>query len=299
MSFSSDVKNELLNVPASDCCALAQNYALLLFGRAFSDSSLSLMTENPGVANAYMEAIYALSGHYCTLDESDAGNFRISTEDPELIAAIMKATGHSAGNPKRRLNFAVLQNECCFAAFVRGAFLSCGTVTDPEKEYHLEFSVPTKGLADDFMKLFDEFDPVPKITVRQGSYIIYFKNSSDIEDVLSIMGATENSMQLMGTKMYKDIRNRVNRKVNFENANLARTIAAATKQYEAIRVIIEHAGLDYLPEELRPLAKLRYENRELSNAEIAKLLPESITVSGINHRFQRIMRIADEITDKR
>ena len=196
---------------------------------------------------------------------------------------------------KRRVNFANITDNCCFAAFIRGAFLACGTVTNPEKEYHLEFSVSSKNLCDDIIKIFNEYDPVPKVTQRSGSYTAYFKNSTDIEDVLSIMGATENSLAFMGTKVYKDIRNTVNRKVNFENANLARTIAAATKQYEAIAYIKEKRGFDSLPAELQEIAKLRYEDRELSNAEIARLLSGSITVSGVNHRFKRLIKIAEDL----
>ena len=124
---------------------------------------------------------------------------------------------------------------------------------------------------------------------------MYFKNSTDIEDVLAIIGATENSLAFMQAKIVKDIRNTVNRKVNFESANLARTIAAATKQYEAIAKIKEKTGFDSLPSELREIARLRYENRELSNSEIAAMLSQPLTVSGANHRFKKLMKIAEEL----
>lgn len=295
MSFSSEVKTELLNIETPPCCKLAQSYGLLLFGRAFSDSELSILTENAAIADAYCEAVEFLSGVSVSSQDTSGGKHKVFVDDKKITAAVFKKLGLDNTKTGRRINFANFQNPCCIAAFIRGAFLACGTVTDPEKEYHLEFSVSTKGLSEDLVKLFDEYEPVPKITLRSGAYTVYFKNSTDIEDVLTIIGATENSLQFMGTKMLKDIRNTINRKVNFENANLARTVAAATKQYNAIAFIKEKAGFDSLPPELREIAKLRYEDRELSNSEIAKMLPESISVSGVNHRFKRLLKIAEDL----
>lgn len=295
MSFSSEVKTELLNIENQPCCKLAQSYGLLLFGRAFSVAEFSILTENSAIAEAYCDAVKFLSGFSVKSIETSGGKHKVYIDDKNIINAVFEKLGITGSAIKRRINFANFQGSCCFAAFIRGAFLSCGTITNPEKEYHLELSVSAKGLCEDLIKMFDEYDPVPKMTQRSGSYTIYFKNSTDIEDVLAIMGATENSLQFMGAKVFKDIRNTVNRKVNFENANLARTIAAASKQYDAIAYIKEKAGFDALPPELREIAKLRYEDRELSNAEIAKMLSESITVSGVNHRFKRLIKIAEEM----
>lgn len=294
MSFSSEVKAELLNIENTPCCKHAENYALMLFGRAFSADGLSILTENKAVADAYCKAAHYFSETAFSPEETSGGKYKVTITDRGALDKIFSALGYSS-NPKRRVNFANFQDSCCFSAFIRGAFLACGTVTNPEKEYHFEFSVSTKGLCEDLIKIFDEYDPSPKITQRGGSYTVYLKNSTDIEDVLSIMGATENSLQFMGAKVFKDIRNTVNRKVNFENANLARTIAAAGKQYEAIAFIKEKVGFDSLPPELREIAKLRYEDRELSNSEISKILSESITVSGVNHRFKRLIKIAEEL----
>lgn len=295
MSFSSEVKKELLNIEYSPCCKHARNYGLLLFGRAFSANELSLLTENEDIAAAYCNAVSYFANCVIIPQKTDGGKYKISITDKKIIDTVFDKLGITGFASKRKINLANLSEECCFSAFICGAFLACGTVTNPEKEYHLEFSVASKALSEDFIKIFDEYDPVPKMTQRNGSYTVYFKNSSDIEDVLSIMGATENSLAFMGTKVYKDIRNTVNRKVNFENANIARTISAATKQYEAILLIQEKIGLDSLQPELRELAKIRLEDRFLSNSEIAKMLPESLTVSGVNHRFKRIMKIAEDL----
>ena len=212
-----------------------------------------------------------------------------------MLTKIFTRLGLSDSPLKKRVNFANIAEPCCYSAFLRGVFLACGTVTDPEKEYHLEFSVSSKGLADDLIHVFDEFEPTPKVTQRGGSYTVYFKSSADIEDVLALMGATEKSMMYMHAKLVKDIRNTVNRKVNFDQANIARTIAAATKQYEAIAKIKEKIGFDALPPELREIAQLRYNDRESSNSEIAAMLSKPLTVSGVNHRFQKLIKIAGEL----
>lgn len=295
MSFSSEVKKELLTHEYTPCCNHARNYGLLLFGRSFSSDELSLLTENEDIANVYCEAVTYFSGKVITPTKTDGGKFKVSVKDKQIISTVFDKLAISSSPVKRKVNLANLAEPCCFSSFISGAFLSCGTVTDPQKEYHLEFSVASKTLAEDLVKIFDEYEPVPKITQRSGSYTVYFKNSTDIEDVLSIIGATESSLAFMGTKVYKDIRNTVNRKVNFESANLARTIAAATKQYEAIVTVKNKIGLDALPEELREIAQLRLEDRQLSNSEISKMLSESLTVSGVNHRFKRIIKIAEEL----
>lgn len=299
MSFSSDVKKELITVENTPCCDIAQSYGLLLFGRAFSKTEISILTENSDVASVYAKAISILSGTSPDISISDAGNFSVNVTDRKVISTILENLGLGDGTLKKRVNFAVLGSECCFSAFIRGAFLACGTVTDPAKEYHLEFSSSSRALCEDLIKIFDETDIEPKCTVRNGSYVVYIKKSSEIEDTLSFMGATESSMSLMGAKMYKDVRNTVNRRVNFENANLARSANAAAKQYEAICYIRDNAGLDSLPKELRSTAEARLNAPELSSAEIARMLPEKISVSGINHRFRRIADTADRLRENK
>ncbi len=295
MSFSADVKNELLGVQQNDCCRLASDYAFLLFGRAFSGKEISILTENEAIAYVFCDAVKHLSGTEIFPEKTEGKKFRVSVTDKAVLTKIFTKLGLSDTAVKKRINFANISEPCCNSAFLRGVFLACGTVTAPEKEYHLEFSVSSKGLTDDLIHIFDEFDPKPKVTQRGGSYTVYFKSSADIEDVLAIMGATENSMMYMHAKLVKDIRNTVNRKVNFDQANIARTIAAATKQYEAIAKIKEKIGFDALPPELREIARLRYNDRESSNSEIASMLSKPLTVSGVNHRFQKLIKIAGEL----
>ena len=306
MSFSSEVKKELTAIENSPCCIIAQSYGLLLFGRAFSKHEISILTENSDVAAAYAKAVSILSGISPDISVSDAGNFSVTVTDTKTINTIFENLGIAGATVKRRINFANIHDDCCFAAFMRGAFLSGGTVTDPSKEYHLEFSCPSKGLCDDLIKIFDETgeqtedaSPItPKSTLRNGSNIVYLKKSGEIEDTLSFMGATESSMELMGAKMYKDVRNTVNRRVNFDNANIARSANAAAKQYEAICIIRDRIGLDKLSDDLRLTAEARLDGMELSSAEIAAKLPGNLSVSGVNHRFKKLITMADKIKEQ-
>ncbi len=297
MSFSRDVKTELLSSELSPCCKHARSYGLLLFGRAFSENEISLLTENEDIALYYCDAISFLTEQKITPVQTDGGKYKVSVQDKKILSEIFKKFGNDCDKIKKRVNFANLQNPCCFNAFLSGVFLSCGTVTDPEKEYHLEFAVSTKGLCDDLAKIFDEFEPSPKVTQRGGSYTVYFKNSTDIEDILAIIGAGNHSMLYMNTKIEKEVINNVNRQVNCDKANLIRTIKAAGKQSDAINLIIEKNKFESLPPELKEIAQLRLKNPELSNSEIAKLLPQKLTVSGVNHRFKKLIKIAEDIIE--
>lgn len=181
---------------------------------------------------------------------------------------------------------------------LRGAFLTCGTVNNPSKGYHLEFVVPYTNLSRDLERFIadcDELSVSPKRITRNSTQVIYFKDSESIEDILAAMGAVNSCLELMGVKMYKDMRNNVNRKLNFENANLDKTIDAATKQIEAIEHIKKTVGLSYLSDELRELAVLRTDNPDMSLRELGESLKSPLSRSGVNHRLKKLCSIADEI----
>lgn len=295
MSFSNDVKNEILSVERQECCKLSLAYGLLLFGRSFSSSSLSFLTENREAALAYCEAVTLLSGEKTEPAVTDGGNYKVDVTSKKTIEACLEKNGSNDRIVRRRINFANFHDSCCFASFTAGAFLASGTVTDPEKEYHLEFSSSSRQLCADLIKLFQEFDIVPGFTARGSGFIVYIKNSSEIEDILALMGATENSMSLMGTKMFKDVRNKVNRRVNFENANIKRSAAAASKQYDAIRELKNSGRYDKLPQELKQVGDIRWENIEMSTSEIAKAVPGGLSVSGAGHRLKKLISLAEEL----
>lgn len=295
-SFSAEVKTEALSRENRPCCEAAENAALLLFGREFSLSRLSLLTENPAVAEVYAGAIRFFSGCAPEITRTDGGNYRVETDDRRVAQAVVEEVSAADAGGQKRIRTGPLRETCCRMSFLRGAFLVCGTVTDPEKEYHLEFSCPSKGLAEDLAALIDGFGLPPKTVNRNGTWVVYLKNSDDIVDMLSTIGATEHAMQMVHAMMVKNVRNTVNRKVNFENANMERAAQASKRQYDAICLLRDTRGLDSLPDNLRAIARLRLENREAGTAEIARTL--ALTISGANHRFQRLMRLAEEEKEK-
>ena len=295
MSYASQVKSELLQIENEACCEVSLARGLLLFGRECSPASISILTENGEIAAAYARAARLFCGHTPDIHVSESGNFKVVIDNRGETDAILGEVLMRGLNQKKQLTIGTIDRECCRAAFIRGAFLASGTVTDPDREYHLEFSCPSGNLAQELQALIRTFEIEMKLTRRGGATILYLKKSGDIEDLLMHMGASESSMMLMGSKMYKDVRNTVNRRVNFENANIARSIAAAGKQLDAIERIEKHGGLAQLTPELRELAELRIENPDLSTGEIGKLLSEPLTLSGVNHRFKKLIRIAEDI----
>ena len=295
MSYASQVKSELLQIENEACCEVSLARGLLLFGRECSPASISMLTENGEIAAAYARAARLFCGHTPDIHVSESGNFKVVIDNRGETDAILGEVLMRGLNQKKQLTIGTIDRECCRAAFIRGAFLASGTVTDPDREYHLEFSCPSGNLAQELQALIRTFEIEMKLTRRGGANILYLKKSGDIEDLLMHMGASESSMMLMGSKMYKDVRNTVNRRVNFENANIARSIAAAGKQLDAIERIEKHGGLAQLTPELRELAELRIENPDLSTGEIGKLLSEPLTLSGVNHRFKKLIRIAEDI----
>ena len=297
MSFSADVKNELLSFEIeNECCLHAFAYGMMLFSRAFSYYDISLMTEHSGVAEKYCELMRTVCKVTPKLTKSDAGKFKIEVQTQAERTKILKTFGYENKGGTLRLNWSNISDECCKTAFLKGAFLTCGTVNDPNKNYHFEFVVPYLNLSKDlklFISDYDELNVLPKTITRNSTYVIYFKDSESIEELLAAMGATNSALELMGVKMYKDVRNNVNRKLNFESANLDKTIDAAGRQVDAIRFIKNKVGLDYLNDELKELAKLRLENPEISLRELGGLLTKPIPRSGLNHRLKRICDIAE------
>lgn len=299
MSFSAEVKNEILSAETeNECCCHAFAYGMMLFSRAFSSFDISILTEHGGIAEKYCEVVKNICGVTPELLKSDAGKYKVEVKTQEERNKVLEAFGYDKKTGALRLNWSNITDECCKNAFLRGAFLSCGTVNDPKKGYHLEFVVPYMNLSRDlthFITDYDELSIEPKTVRRNSNYVIYFKDSESIEDLLTVMGAVNSCLELMGVKMYKDMRNNVNRKLNFESANFDKTIDAAARQIDAIEHIKSTVGLSYLSDELREIAVLRTENPDMSLRELGSSLSSPISRSGVNHRLQKICDIAQSI----
>ena len=295
MSFSSDVKSEISKTEnISSCCFHAQVYGLVLFAH-FSKYNLSITSENSDVFELYLSYLKDYCGVNPTISNTGTKKLTAYLKTDDEKSKVFDKFGHSLTETSLRINRANISEECCQSAFLRGAFLACGTVTDPERGYHLEFVVPYKRLCMDFMKFMDELGLKPKYIIRKGNHIIYFKDSESIEDILAIIGAQSASLHIMGIKIEKDVKNTVNRRLNFEISNINKTVNAAKQQVEAIELIEKTMGISALPDNLQELARLRLDNPEASLSELKKLLDEPITRSGINHRLSRIVKIAEKI----
>lgn len=303
MSFASDAKRELCKaLPAGTCCQTALAYGMLLFARSFSPLGISLTTENRAVSELFVRQIASMGYMVDTaaaLVRKKGKNalFTVSVPDEDQRIRLLQCFGHTGSELNLRINRANLENECCVSAFLRGAFLTCGTVTDPNKDYHLEFAVPHHKLARDLATLLSEAEGMrlePGMVNRKGAYVVYLKGSESITDLLAFLGANNAAMDLMQVKMLKEVRNYVNRTTNFQTANISKTASAAARQLEAIQRIQEKQGLDSLPEELRELAKLRLEYPEMSLRELGEALSEPISRSGVNHRLNRLIELAED-----
>ncbi|MDD6022349.1 MAG: DNA-binding protein WhiA [Oscillospiraceae bacterium] len=302
MSFSANVKKELMSVETeSPCCIKSLAYGMLLFGRSFNHHSISMMTDNAEVAEAYRKAVKAATGVTVDLSETPSGKFVLSVTEKSDREKILDCYGMTGREYALRINRAILTNEsddensCCFSAFVRGAFLSCGTVCDPNKMYALEFVVQYLKLSEDMKALLGEMGLPPKVTQRRGVRVVYYKDSTNIEDILTLMGAMTSSLELMSVKVYKDVRNRVNRRTNFETANITRTVAASLDQIEAIEYIEKNADMALLPADLRQTAYLRKENPDMSLRELGECFDPPVTRSVVNNKLMKLMKLAKNL----
>jgi DNA-binding protein WhiA len=180
------------------------------------------------------------------------------------------------------------------AAFLSGAFLACGAVTTPASGYRLEFLPPSEALHDALFQLLTTLGYPPKTTVRRGAGVLYYKESVVIEDILTLIGASNCALEMMEVKIFKDLRNRANRAGNCDSANIDKTVKAAAEQLENIRQVYKALGEQNLPAELREIAGLRLENPEVSLRELGEMLTEPLSRSGVNHRLRRIARLAQK-----
>lgn len=301
MSFSSEVKDEICRVAIhKKCCALAECYGAFLYGNTFTSDEIKIITENRAFAERLPKLMKKAFGVEPDMlpDEKKGGKLIVSVTDREKNEAILQAFGYSwETNVSHHINLAMLEEECCKVSFLRGVFLAGGSVTDPEKRYHLELVTNHRSVSGELYSLLLEMGFEPKETERAGSKITYFKQSDSIEDMLTLIGAPVSSMKIMNAKLEKELINEVNRRVNCETANIDKAIAASAEHMQAISKIHKLQGLDSLPEKLYETALLRMANPEASLAELSTLADPPITKSALNHRLRKIVQLAESIEE--
>ena len=301
MSFSTDCKQELMEQePYSGCCAASHLYGFLCFFASPGPRELSFNCEMTEILH-YIKDRFADYGIELPEDSIATGK-KISSlrvNDALICEQVYNDFGFADDAPRLRIHSDFLLCSDCARAFAAGAFLAAGTLTEPTKGYHLEFATHRTRIAEDLCALLQEQGFKPKMGKRGYDTIVYFKDSSQIEDLLAFMGAGFGSMQLMEAKIYKDVRNQVTRRVNCDSANMKKAVAAATQDVQLFTALMQAGGDAVLGEELLALAKLRIERPDLSMSDLAETLNTGITKSGVSHRLRRIREIAEKYLDER
>ncbi|WP_417044671.1 DNA-binding protein WhiA [Dysosmobacter sp.] len=299
MSFSFDAKNELCRLPVQKlCCARAEAYGILLYCNTFSAAEVRIITENPNFAARLPKLFHrAFNLRFDRQPEPGAaGKMVFQITERRKLERITDMLGY---DPRQNLvlhiNFALLEEDCCRASFLRGVFFAGGSITDPLKRYHLELTTSHQQASRELEVLLRESGYPPKSVARNGSFVTYFKQSDQIEDFLTLIGAPVAAMNVMGAKMEKDLRNSVNRRLNCDSANLDKAVLAAQEQLEAIRRLRAAGRLDRLPEKLKETAALREAHPELSLSELAETVDPPVTKSCISHRLRKLMELAKEL----
>lgn len=293
MSFSSETKAELCRVPLSHrCCARAEAYGVLLYAGGFSPTEVRIVTESADFAARLPKLLQkAFAVRFDTLDTGSKSIFRIS--DEAKLAAVLETLGYDAGQHyAMHVNFALLEEECCRASFLRGAFLAGGSVTDPLKRYHLELATPHLQAGREVEALLRDMGYEPKNVLRQGNGVTYFKQSNHIEELLTRIGAPAAATEIMAAKVEKEMRNTVNRRVNCDAANVDKAVAASRGQVEAITRLTDAGIVATLPVKLQEVAVARLLQPELSLSELAETFDPPLTKSCLNHRMRKLMELA-------
>lgn len=294
MSFSTDVKYELLSMEeAGRHCVIAKLAAILNIVGGVTDDCIIIHNDNSKI----LEKTALLIKKLFFTDVNIFDN-RIVITDKELVDKIITTTGIRCDNDfasEYILNPMIVASVCCKRAYLRGAFVCCGSITDPNKQYHLEFSVNDYDCIYTIQKIIASFGIYAKIIERKNYFVLYLKEGEQIVDMLNIMSAHKSLLEVENLRVVKDMRNRVNRIVNCETANLNKVVFAALKQIESINYILETRGLDYLPDNLRQVAQLRLDNPDASLKELAALSNPPVGKSGVNHRLNKICDIAEKL----
>ena len=315
MSFSSKVKEELskeCNSPRH--CCIAETAAIIsMCGKVIFDEKdhvrIEIHTENVTVARKYftlLKKTYNINTDISIRHSSSLNKNRsyvLSVNDDETARKILMTCRLMKPFGVIEEDFSIsdsliIQRECCKRAFIRGAFLAAGSVSDPVKTYHCEIVCLSEAKAKQLQMIMETFNINARVIKRRKYFVVYVKDSSQVVDLLNIMGAYNALMDMENVRIVKDMRNNVNRKVNCETANINKTVSAAVKQIEDIRFIQMSSAFDELPESLQEMAELRVRYPEATLAELGQLLDTPVGKSGVNHRLKKISLFADELRER-
>ena len=307
MSFSGTVKEELSRqISTARHCRIAETAALLsLCGRFTADGALRMQTENSAVIRKYFTLVqktFNIETEIAVRENRQMKKghiYYVEIKDDAVIRTVLLGTKLSreqnSGGTLVLNNSLLTQQTCCKRAFIRGAFLASGSISDPEKGYHFEIVCPDERKAGQLQELIRSFGIDAKVVVRKKSHVVYVKEGAQIVDILAVMEANVALMNLENIRILKEMRNTVNRKVNCEMANINKTVSAAVKQIEDIKLIEEKKGFQSLNDGLAEIAELRLQYPEATLKELGMMLNPQVGKSGVNHRLRKLSAIADEL----
>lgn len=309
MSFSAEVKDEIARqISSARHCQIAELAAIFSMCGSIMISeddsySIKITTENVLVARKFYKLIKMAFGveaelairNNNRLNKGNTYNVLIRKNDSavRILSAFKILDDNYDISEEMVTGKLVTQQTCCKRAFIRGAFLSTGSLSDPNKFYHLEIVCNSEAKADSLMEMINAFELDSKVVARKKSFVVYIKEGTQIVEMLNIMEAHVALMNLENVRILKEMRNSVNRKVNCETANLNKTVAAAIKQIKDIEYIRDTVGLSSLKEELWEIANVRLENPDMPLKDLGMLLSEPVGKSGVNHRLKKISEIAE------
>jgi DNA-binding protein WhiA len=311
MSFSSNVKNEICRNNVEDFCCIEAELAAFtrtsgsISLKGFNNVSLEYTTENAAVARriysllkkSYKDSVNVEVRKTNKLKKGNSYRIKFNGDAESLLRemGVLKSLELNPFGFDTGIPFHMLEKECCKKSYIRGAFLGSGSISDPEKNYHLEFVNNNKKHAEDLSILLTNYNLKVRIVNRKNYFVNYIKESEQIVDILNIIGAHNSLLEIENIRIVKEMRNNINRVINCETANLSKTVDAALRQTKNIKEIKNTIGLGNLPTHLRILAELRLENPEASLTELGELLDPPIGKSGVNHRLRKIEKIAENI----
>jgi DNA-binding protein WhiA len=299
VSFSATAKAEICRaVPSKGCCALAECFGILLYCNYFGENGIRIITESRDFAlrlpKLFRKAFDLEFDSFPSMAAPGKLIFQIT--DPDKIHKIMNAYGFDPDDTLvLHVNLPVLEGDCCKASFLRGAFLAGGSVTDPQKGYHVELTTTHKSVAREVYTLVEEMlHFYPKTATRSGGQVLYLKQSELISDFLTFLGAPIAAMGIIEARLEKELNNKVNRRCNCDDANTSKVVEAAQEHLSSIRILREKGLLEHLPQKLLQAATAREENPESSLTELAAMMEPPISKAAMNHRLKKIILAAKE-----
>lgn len=314
MSFSAQSKNELIHIRTEGrCCNRAVLSGIVRVSGtmkvvAGKGMTLVIATENPALARLVFILVKQVYRVHAELSMKERFAFSrhhiydITVESAEPVLCDLGILTHDASgySLQQTVPELILKKSCCRRAYLRGIYLGGGSLSDPEKSYHLELVTHSEAFAESLVSFMNaQYALGAKYTLRKQTPVVYIKESERIGDFLNIIGAHKTLLEYENIRVVKQVRNTINRVINCENANMTKTVNAAQEQTRAIKMIQEYMGLDALPDKLKAVAELRLAYQEETLQEIGELLDPPVGKSGVNHRFKKLLQLASEIEEKR